>query len=197
MKPIFVTPQLLEKINTKAQKFASQWDYPKDQFFQIYTMVACIELGQTEKCFYHKNGIVFDGWNGYRHTATDMSDPNPYSAYQGFYRMEPNQMLGWSLYMIYRADGDEARQKQLSHCNNVYHLWLEWEPEPRVWGFLNFQDFYTEQEAQTALEAYQGKSWVKRWLIDYSDMSGCWRLKIETVGKKTGLRNSWKARVAI
>lgn len=196
MKPIFINPQLLDKINAKAQKIAAHWDYPKDQFFQVFTMVACIELGQTRRCFYHNNGIIFDGWNGYR-SALDKSDPNPYSAYQGFYRMEPNQWLGWSLHLVNVAKDDEVRRNQLSRCNLIYHLWLEWEPEPCVWGFINFQDFYTEEEAHTALEAYQDKSWVKRWLIDYSDISGCWRLKVETVGKKAGLRNSWRGRVAI
>lgn len=192
MNPVFLTQELLEKFNAKAQEIAAHWDYPKDQFFQVYTMVATIELGLTDRCFYFGDGIIFDGWNGYWHTAADKNDPNPYSAYNGFYRMERNQMAGWSCYLIYRASD---KQDQLSRCNSAYGYWFEWEEQPKVWGYTSFQEYYTEAEAQEALVPYQGKKTTKRWSIKYSDMSGCYRLRIEST-KKTGLRNCWRGRIA-
>lgn len=188
MKTIFVNPKIIKKIQKKVNKLAARWDYPKDEIFQLWEMVATIELGMSEKTFYDKDGIIHDGWNGYQ--DYDNSDVDPRRAWGGFYRLEKNQMAGWSVYMIAQADNKEA---QATRCTNAYGWWFHWEPVEMVWGYQGFQDFYTEDEAQQALAKLTN---IKQSEIRYSDMSGCYQLKVATTRRKPALKHVWRERVA-
>lgn len=191
MNHIFVNPKTLEKIQAKAYELAKTWGYDHNDFFQLYQMVATIESGLAERTFYDKDGIVVDGWNGYRNSNNQ--DVSPKSAWGGFYRLEKSQMVGWSIYMIARADD---KHDQANRCTNAYGHWLVWEEETRVWGYRGWQEFYTEEEAQQFASNLTGKH-IKSIDLQYSDMSGCWRVMITTTRQKPKMTTVYRERVAV
>lgn len=191
---IFVNPQLIERIEEKVARLMGHWDIDPNERHTVYQMVATIESGIETKVFYHKGGLVCDGWNGYRHHLTDMTDPNPRSAFNGFYRTDKNRMVGWSIYMIAQANDKEA---QASRCSLCYGYQFIWEPAPYVWGFASFEDFYTQEEQEAAANVLKAQPHVKRVICEpRSEMSWMYRLRCETTRKKSGLRTEWQQRVA-
>lgn len=191
MNHIFVNPKVTEKIQTKVNKLAKVWDYDKNDLFQLYQMVATIESGLAERTFYDKNGIVVDGWNGYK--DFDNQNVNPKSAWGGFYRMEKAQMVGWSIYMIANA---EDKHDQASRCTNAYGYWFVWEEEPRVWGYKGWQEFYTEDEANQFVSTLTGNH-IKSLELKHSDISGCWRVTVTTTRRKPNTTTVYRERVAV
>lgn len=190
---IFVNPQLIARIDKKVDKLMVRWDYPKDQRFQLFEMVATIELGYAKKTFYWEDGLVCDGWNGYR-SYTEKNDPNPYHAWQGFYRSEPHQMVGWSVYMIAGAEDKKAQEEM---CRRAYGYDFHWEDEPMIWGYRAWQDFYTEDEAAQAVEALaQDKHVISISNPKFLDMSWMWRIEATSTRKKPDLKNVYKERVS-
>jgi hypothetical protein len=191
---IFVNPQLIAKIEEKVNRLMSDWEINPNERHTVYQMVGAIESGVDTKVFYHENGIVCDGWNGYRHYQADRVDPNPRSAFDGFYRTDKYQMVGWSIYLIANAEDKEA---QATRCQNAYGYWLIWEDRPMVWGFKSWQDYYTTEEQEAAASALQSQPHVKRVDLEgESEWSGMYRLKVETTCKKSGLKNERKERIA-
>ena len=89
--PIFVNPQLIQKIQAKTNRLEAKWNVDDDRIFQVWQMVATIELGLAEKVFYDGDGITCDGWNGYK--DFENSCRNPARAFGGFYRTEKHQIL--------------------------------------------------------------------------------------------------------
>lgn len=190
---IFINPQLIDKIEKKVDELAAAWDYPKDQRFQLFQMVATIEAGYAQKVFYFDNGLVCDGWNGYK-SWTEKNDPDPKAAWQGFYRTEPHQMVGWSIYMITQADDKLA---QADRCWSAYGYRFHWENEPQVWGYRGWQDFYTEDEADQAIEALaQDKHIISISNPKFLEMSWMWRIEATSTRKKPALKNVYKERVS-
>jgi hypothetical protein len=187
----FINPQLIAKIQKKTGELCVRWDVPQDEMFQVFQMVATIELGLASLVFYDGDGLTCDGWNGYK--GSENSCRNPRSAWGGFYRQEKNQMAGWSVYLI---DNAEDKMAQADRCSNAYGYWFIWEDEPRVWGFKGFEDFYTEEERDERADELEDLPHVKK--VErhpVSEHSGCYRLETWTTVKKAGLRNEWKERV--
>ena len=156
-------------------------------------MVATIESGQAERTFYAHGGIIVDGWNGYRNYDEGRPEAaDPHRAWGGFYRNEPGQMAGWSLYLAQTAD-DPA--DQLQHCGNTYGFWFVWEAVPMVWGYFGRQEFYTEKEAREFMTTLTGKN-IKRVKYEYSDISGMHRVTVEATRSKPKIETCYRARVA-
>jgi len=195
---VFVNPDLLKRIDNKVQELAQRWDYPDNQIFQLWQMVGTIESEIATKTHYWGDGIICNGWNGYDDTGpSGQGGEDPYRAWGGFYRQEPTQMVGWSIYLMHRAYKDgEPVEDVANRCTNVYGHWLIWEPEARVWGFRGFQDYYTEAEAQNVLASEQGRRGFKRGNVSYSDISGCYRVNVQNSCAKPRLRDVWKERIA-
>jgi hypothetical protein len=193
MTYIFVNPQLINKIQKKVNELVERWNIHRDEIHTIFQMVATIESGMETKLFYDKDGLRYDGWNGYKNYE-NTSDANPSSAFGGFYRLDRHQMVGWSIYLIYQAEDKEA---QASHCSLTYSYQLIWENEPRVWGFTSFEDYYTPEEQEAAADKLRGQKHVKRLTLEpKSEMSWMYRLRVQTTRKKSGLKTEWKERVA-
>jgi hypothetical protein len=191
---IFINPQLIAKIEEKVNRLMIDWEINPNERHMVYQMTAAIESGVDTKVFYHNDGIVCDGWNGYRHYQADRVDPDPRSAFQGFYRTDKYQMIGWSIYLIAQAANKE---KQAQRCQNAYGHWFVWEDKPMCWGFVSFQDYYTPEEQEAAASALQAKPHVKRVICEpKSKTSWMYRLRAETTRKKSGLRNEWRERIA-
>jgi hypothetical protein len=64
---IFINPQLIAKIEEKVNRLMIDWEINPNERHMVYQMTAAIESGVDTKVFYHNDGIVCDGWNGYRH----------------------------------------------------------------------------------------------------------------------------------
>ncbi len=191
MKTIFVNPQLIEKIQKKVDTLAARWNYQTNDLHCLWQMVATIESGHSEKIFYDGDGIVCDGWNGYK--KIDNANPDPNQAFGGFYRLEPHKMIGWSIYLIARRNDKQA---QADSCYSAYGYRFWWEEQPMIWGFLGRQDYYTEAETIEAANEYQAKKSTKRTKIGYGEFSGMWRLTVETTRQKPTLKHAWKERIA-
>jgi len=190
---IFISPQLVAKVEKKVNRLIADWEIDPSERHTVYQMVATIESGVDTKVFYRNDGIVCDGWNGYRHYQADRVDPNPRSAFQGFYRTDKYQMVGWSIYTIASAEDKEA---QASRCNLAYSLHLIWEDRPMCWGFVSFQDYCTPEEQEEAASALQLKPHVKRITCEpKSEMSWMYRLRVQTTRKKSGLKTEWRERI--
>jgi hypothetical protein len=190
---IFINPQLISKIEKKVNKLVARWNIDKNEIHTIWQMVATIESGMETKLFYDNDGLVYDGWNGYK--DSENSNPNPSSAFGGFYRGCKHQMVGWSIYLISKADNKED---QANHCSLTYGYQFIWEDCQRVWGFSSFEDFYTEEEQKIAANELRGQKHVKRIELEpKSEMSWTYRLRVTTTRKKSGLRTEWKERVVV
>lgn len=191
---IFITPNLIEKIEEKTDQLTRDWNIHKDEYWTVYQMVATIESGVETRLFYDGNGLVYDGWNGYK--GMDNDNPDPSAAYGGFYRGD-NRMIGWSIYMIVRAEVED-KQSQIARCWSAYSLDLVWEDENMVWGFYSYQDFYTADDQAAAAAKFEGQRHVKRVVLEEENQfSGMYRMVVETTRKKLGLKNEWKQRVVV
>ena len=191
MKTIFINPQLIKKIQNKVDTLAARWNYHPNDLHTLWQMVATIEAGYSENLFYDGEGIVCDGWNGHRNF--DNTNPDPNQAFGGFYRSDPAKMVGWSIYVIARA---EDKPDQAERCWSAYGYRFWWEDKPMVWGFMGREDYYTEAKAQDAAKEFQAKKSTKRSKIEYSEFSGMWRLTVETTRNKPTLNHVWKERIA-
>jgi hypothetical protein len=190
---IFINPQLINKIEKKVKQLVSDWNIDKNETHTIWQMVATIESGMETKLFYDNNGLVFDGWNGYK--GSENSNPDPCSAFGGFYRIDKHQMVGWSIYLITQADD---KKKQANRCSLVYGYNFIWEDKQMCWGFSSFEDYYTEEEQIMAANELRQQRHVKRVELEpESEWSGMHRIRAQTTRKKSGLRTEWRERVAI
>jgi hypothetical protein len=192
MPYIFINPELIKKIEKKVDKLMADWDIDPNERHTIWQMVGTIESGTETRLFYDDNGLVFDGWNGYK--GLENKNPNPRGAFGGFYRTDKHQMVGWSIYLISQADDKES---QASRCSLVYGYQFIWEDCPHVWGFYSFQDYYTPEEQAEAAARLACQKHVKKIVQEpKSEMSWMYRVVVETTQKKSGLQNEWRQRVA-
>ena len=194
-KLIFITNELLEKIDRKVTKICQHWDVPSSKRFQVWQMVATVESGLAKKTTVIKGkGILVDGWNGYK-DLPDTWSLDPVKAWNGFYRTEPAQMVGWILLLVWREQPAD-RQQRLEKLRSTHGYQLEWEDGPRVWGYSAWEDFDTQRLAVDTLANLKGAMGgrLKSYSVSYRETTGCWRVSVKATAK-TGLRNEHRARV--
>jgi len=176
-KTIFVNPQTIKSIEQSVAQMLSDWPETTIQEWQLWQMIATIDLGAAEITRYAKAddgrvGIRVGNWN---------TMPDPGHAYGGFYRMEKGQQLGWAVYA--HKDNPEAMHDSAAR----YGFWVYWEDQPMEWGWSLQAQFYTEREAQEALKKARTKLTRKRIRSEQifcSDRSGMWCIKIETTNPR-------------
>lgn len=189
---IYITPDLIKRMDAKVERLMTDWNIHRNELHTLWQMVATIEAGQETRLFYDGNGLVYDGWNGYKGMENDDLDPN--SAWGGFYRGD-NTMVGWAIYLIAGADN---KQDQCKICWRAYHKSFVWEEKEMVWGFYSYKDFYTQADQAEEAVRFENQPHVKRVARQgESESSGMYRLIVETTRKKSGLKNEWKQRVAV
>lgn len=191
MKTTFVNSDTMMTITRKTDKMAARWNYPKEQYWQLWQMVATVEIGMGTVTRFDDEGIAVWGWNdgGYY-------NPDPNQAWGGFYRLEKNQMAGWTLHLVNQAEDKEKEMERVSRIYGFYNL--IWEDEPHVWGYIGQQSFYNEWEADLALatEKEDLANRFKRGEVRYSEMSGMWTVIIEAT-KRPAFKDVYRARIKV
>lgn len=179
----FIGPKILKKIDRKVKQIRQV--YPNGcQDWQLFDMVASVVAGVAEKTFFDGNGIVVDGWNGYR-SYTEKNNPNPDSAWGGFYRTEKAQMLGTAIRYARHAQSNGGNAEEVfRNAADTYGFrdWY-WEPVERIWGYRAIAQFYSEQEARDVEAQITKLTGYRRHTLELSEMSGMWRLIWETSRK--------------
>jgi len=182
----FVSPEFLSKVQETAARMVEEWDYPRDRAFQVVYMVGTIMIGGAKITKFHecpetgKIGIVVRGWNS-------ESNPNPYSAWGGFYRMERGQDYGTILHFA-TSEGC-AGWESPGHCitaggskMGLYDLVCE--DRPMAWDYAPFVDCRTWEEALELYTTIQETApRLKRITVEHSLVSGCYRVRWETTVK--------------
>lgn len=189
MKYHFVTQQLLDKVSRRADEMAAKWDYPKEQYWQLWQMIATVEIGMAKATRFEDGGIVVRGWND-----GGFLNPDPNIAWGGFYRLERNQMVGNTLWLVKHAEDKDAELMRVAPVYGFYSM--IWENESRVWGYRGYQDYYDEKAANDALEAVDDLlgNRMKRGTVRYLELSGMYRVEVEAT-QKPALDNVHRERI--
>lgn len=189
IKYTFVDPTTLDRIEAKVREI-EQAHPDAVQRWQLWQMVATIESGQAKDIRYEDDGLNMRWWS-----ASGSSDPS--TAHQGFYRQEPGQMVGWTLYLVWQKPPGERAAEFDRVMHGIYrHYEMQWEDEPHVWGYDASRDFYTEAEARRATDQVKAEHGNRLRTLDvtYLEASGCWRVRARSTRK---LRWNWEQRARI
>lgn len=195
MKYIFINHDALSRVGKNTHRILKANPDSFIQDWQLMEMVATIESGLAYRTVYHKDSIVVGGWNGYIEKdgsvlllGQNNESVDPYGAWGGFYRTENMKQLGRTISLLLkdREEGKEiedGRQLGIFKGKDNKNYVVIFEAAEKIWGYVAWKDCYTENEAQDILDAQSKKSGFKRGAVEYGEMSGCYRVRIESSRK--------------
>lgn len=166
MKTIYLNPTTIKKIDRRAKSVAKAWP-ERAQDWQLWEMCAVAQIAPPQALtFFRDDGLVVDGWNGYRKHPETRNNPCPSSAWQGFYRNEPHKDLAWRLYLAKKGleqgkSAEEVVEEFGRYCK--VGLTIVFEPTPMIWGYRACcTDCWTQEAAKARLEVEKVKKGFKR-----------------------------------
>lgn len=200
-KTNIVNPNLFSRIQDNVSRIMESHPDSHIQEWQLFEMVAVIESGHATDIAYNGDGLVCYGWNGYRNMENPHTDP--YKAWNGFFRMEKGKMAGTMLNLAKLMFEDGKPEDQITDflysysCRvGVHSYWIFETNSDMLWGYKAYRDYYTMADAEDGRAVEQQKDGFKRAKVVYSDVTGMYRLCIETSRKPAGFKRFERARIA-
>lgn len=177
-KYTFINPENLLQIQRVAAEMAAHWSYDPDLAWQVWDMVGTVMSGKAEITRFEDGGIIVEGWN-----SGGFHNPDPASAWGGFYRLERQQMIGTLLRYVF----NEQPERRAERFDDLRYKWqaydLIWEPQGRAWGWRGWEQFYRQEEAEARQALLQKDPRCKRTRIRHLEMIGMWVCEWETTRK--------------